>query len=201
MTRRDWLRKIKLDWKQLCIQVDYKTSKQTVFGEGVQGVQAKIQTHNLIAKSVPFAVRKRVEEELHRLLDEGVISPVQHSEWATSIVPVIKNGTIRDYKVTLNRVAVVESYLLPRIDDLVGSLAGGEVIFKTGFGSCLPADPESARTLTTINTHKGLFPYNRLPFRVSSAPAIFQRIMESILQVSVYIDDILVTGSSREQHL
>ena len=53
--------------------------------------------------------------------------------------------------------------------------------------------------------HKGLYAYNRLPFGVSSAPSIFQRTMESILhrinQVSVYLDDILITGRSDEEHL
>ena len=57
----------------------------------------------------------------------------------------------------------------------------------------------------TINTNKGLFRFNRLPFGVSSAPAIFQRCMESLLSgmksVSVYIDDIIVTGTSTEEHL
>ena len=57
----------------------------------------------------------------------------------------------------------------------------------------------------TINTQKGLFQYTRLPFGVSSAPAIFQRIMDNLLQgipqVCVYLDDILVTGKSTEEHL
>ncbi len=57
----------------------------------------------------------------------------------------------------------------------------------------------------TINTHKGLYQYSRLPFGVSSAPAIFQRTMEGILRgipnVSVYIDDILVTGASDKEHI
>ena len=54
----------------------------------------------------------------------------------------------------------------------------------------------------TINTQKGLF-HTRLPFGVSSAPAIFQRIMDNLLQgipqVCVYLDDILVTGKSTEE--
>ena len=56
----------------------------------------------------------------------------------------------------------------------------------------------------TINTHKGLYKYNRLPFGVASAPAIFQQLMGKILQglpgVTVYIDDILITGCSEAEH-
>ena len=59
--------------------------------------------------------------------------------------------------------------------------------------------------MVVINTHKGLFRYNRLPFGVSSAPAVFQRVMESVLQgipnVVVYFDDILVAGKSTAEHL
>ena len=50
-----------------------------------------------------------------------------------------------------------------------------------------------------------LFRYNRLPFGVSAAPSIFQRTMENLLQgiphVSVYLDDVLVTGRDDTEHL
>ena len=56
-----------------------------------------------------------------------------------------------------------------------------------------------------INTHKGLFQYNCLPFGVVSAPAICQRTMDSILQglphVCVYLDNILITGSTEEAQI
>ena len=64
---------------------------------------------------------------------------------------------------------------------------------------------ESSKKFTTINTHKGLYQYNRLPFGASSAPGIFQRTMENLLQgipdVVVRIDDILVSGKDELNHL
>ena len=64
---------------------------------------------------------------------------------------------------------------------------------------------DDSKEIVTINTHKGLFSYQRLPFGVSSAPGIFQRTMETILagvpRVLVYLDDILVTGASQEEHM
>ena len=67
-----------------------------------------------------------------------------------------------------------------------------------------PLSVES-KELTTINMHKGLYQYNRLPFGVSSAPAIFQRTIDNLLQglphVCAYIDDLLITGETEENHL
>ena len=64
---------------------------------------------------------------------------------------------------------------------------------------------KSSKMLVVINTPKGLFQYNRLPFGIASAPGIFQRVMDSLLQgisgVIVYLDDILVTGPSDREHL
>ena len=54
---------------------------------------------------VPFAAKQKVETELQHLQDESLIEPVQFSQWATPIVPVVKqNGTIRIcgyYKATI----------------------------------------------------------------------------------------------------
>jgi hypothetical protein len=64
---------------------------------------------------------------------------------------------------------------------------------------------EQSQQYVTINTHKGLFRYTRLPFGIASAPSIFQRVMENLLQgiprVCVYLDDILVTGATEQEHL
>eukprot|EP00096_Caligus_rogercresseyi_P015395 TRINITY_DN783_c0_g1_i10.p1 TRINITY_DN783_c0_g1~~TRINITY_DN783_c0_g1_i10.p1 ORF type:complete len:755 (+),score=-63.82 TRINITY_DN783_c0_g1_i10:668-2932(+) len=63
---------------------------------------------------------------------------------------------------------------------------------------------EKSKVLTTINTHKGLFQYNRLCFGVSSAPGIFQRLIENLLKdipgVISFLDDIVIGGSTPTEH-
>ena len=65
-------------------------------------------------------------------------------------------------------------------------------------------DPED-RKYTTVNTHLGLFQYQRLPFGIASAPAIFQSQMEKILQgipkAVCYLDDVLITGKDDSEYL
>jgi len=57
----------------------------------------------------------------------------------------------------------------------------------------------------TINTQRGLCKYLCIPLGVSSAPAVFQKAMDTILQglpqAICYLDNILVTGSTPEEHL
>ena len=64
---------------------------------------------------------------------------------------------------------------------------------------------DDSKEFLTITTHKGLFRYNHLPYGVYSAPGIFQRTMEGLLQgipsTGVLLDNILITGPSVEEHL
>ena len=223
---RNWLTVLKLDWQHI-FSVDSNHSLEEVltrfdevFDEGlgtVLGVKAKIhvnpQTTPLFhkARPVPHALKSKIEAELDRLLKEDIIEPVRFSNWATPIVPVPKgDSTIRicgDYKVTINRAAKLDKYPLPRIDDLFASLSGGKSFSKLDLSHAYQQVEleEESREFTTINTHRGLFSYNRLPFGISSAPSIFQRVMDTLLQgipgVCVYLDDILITGGSDEEHL
>ena len=142
---------------------------------------------------------------------KGSIEKTQSADWAAPIVPIVKpDGSIRicgDYKLTVNQASRVESYPLPRIEDIFASLSGGKLFTKLDLAHAynqIPLDEESKK-LVVINTQKGLYKYNRLPFGIASAPALFQRTIEGILQgipnVSVYLDDILISGKTDEVHL
>lgn len=224
---RDLLQKLNAEGHSLCHVAALTLPKSTdttikeefadLFTEGlglVKGPPARLLLRDgtspkfCKARKVPFALREKVSNELDRLVAEGILSPVSHSEWATPIVPVLKkNGAVRicgDFKVTLNPACDVEHYPLPVIDDMFANLRGGEqfsILDLRDAYNQIPLD-EDSRKLAVINTHKGLFRYNRLPFGISSAPAIFQKTIETILQgltgVQAYLDDVLVSEKNGE---
>ena len=72
--------------------------------------------------SIPFSLKSRVEQELDHLEKSGVIEPIQFSDWAAPIIPVVKsNGSVRscgDFKLTVNKVDKLDIYPLPKIEEL-----------------------------------------------------------------------------------
>ena len=112
-----------------------------------------------------------------------------------------------DYKVTINPDLEVDKYPLPKPEKLFAILAGVKQFTKIDLTIAYQqmSLEESSRELVSINTHRGLYRYTRLPLRVASAPALFQQVMDTVLQglpkVICYLDDILVTGSTEEEHL
>ena len=163
------------------------------------------------ARPVPFALKAAIDRELDRLESEGILEKVSYSEWAAPIVPVPKQeGNIRlcgDYKVTINPQLEVDQYPLPKPDNIFATLSGGKWFSKIDLKHAYQQIQlaESSKPLVTINTHRGLYQYTRLPFGVASAPALFQKVMDTVLQglpkVICYLDGILITASSCQEHL
>ncbi|XP_038069806.1 uncharacterized protein K02A2.6-like [Patiria miniata] len=230
---RDWLAHFKLDWPSIfaissehppvnmeaklqALLDSYPELFKDEIGERTD-IRAKLTLKDnahpvfLKARQVPYALRPQVEAEHAKLQQQNIISPVETSEWATPIVPVPKkNGGVRicgDFKVTVNANLHVDHYPLPKIDDVFATLAGGQHFSKLDLKQAylhMVMDEESSKLLT-LNTHKGLFKMNRLAFGVASAPAIWQRTMEQIIQgipgVQCILDDMLITGRDNTEHL
>ena len=101
------------------------------------------------------------------------------------IVPVLKADgcSVRicgDFKL-LNQACKLDKYPLPKIDDLFVHVASGTVFSKLDLSQAYQQVPfaEQSCKYVVVNTHCGLFRYNRLPFGVSLAPGIFQHIVET----------------------
>ena len=157
-------------------------------------------------------MRAKVEEEIDRLVSDGILEPVEYADWAAPVVAVLKSDrkSIRlcgDFRMTVNPVAKLHRHPIPRVEDLFATLQGGKKFTKLDLSQAyqqLSLHPDS-RKYVVINTHKGLFRYTRLPYGISSAPGIFQKEMDNLLAgipgIVVYLDDILVTGATETEHL
>ena len=220
---RNWLKELQLNWHNIFLVSKTETLSDIlkrhdkVFNKGlgtIKGFKADIKLQDdaksvfCKARPVPYALRQKVEEELDRLESQGVVKKVERSDWASPIVCVPnKDGSIRicgDFKVSINRVLLDNPYPLPDTEDVFATLGGGTVFSKIDLSNAyqqmeLTADSQH---YLTVNTHKGLYAYQRLTYGIASAPAIFQSTIEQILQgmdkVRCRIDDILIRTEPHE---
>ncbi|XP_048482870.1 uncharacterized protein K02A2.6-like [Plutella xylostella] len=164
----------------------------------------------LKARPVPFPLKKQVEEELNRMVESGVLTPVRYSKWATPLRLVKKDdGALRicgDYRSTVNSAIDVDTYPLTAAVEAFVNLSGGRVFSKLDLKHAylqMKVDEDTAMLLT-LNTPLGLMRMNRLAFGVNSAPGIFQRVMSSALAgmagVACLLDDVALTGRTAQEH-
>ena len=161
-------------------------------------------------RPVAYAMHNAVDQELDRLEQLNIITPVDYSEWAAPIVVVRKaNSAIRicgDYSTELNSALQPHQYLLPLPEDIFAKLANCKVFSQIDLSDAflqVEVD-EQFRHLLTINTHRGLYHYNRLPPGVKIAPGAFQQLIDTMLAglegTSGYLDDVIVGGEDQAAH-
>ena len=222
---RNWLDVNRIDWQSIkrvgtSVSADCLLKKYAEVFKDELGTLKDYKAHLWLKDSarprflkprpVPFALKGVVDTELERLARLGILENVSHCEWAAPLVPVPKqDGSVRlcgDFKVTINPSLKVDKHPLPNPEDLFASLAGGVMFSKLDLAHAYQQvlQDDESRKYVTVNTHQGLFQYTRLPFGIASAPAVFQEIMDKVLQgisgVVCYLDDILISGSTEEEH-
>jgi hypothetical protein len=139
---RDWLSCLPLNWRDIkkvsqTTKVEHPRIRKLledyseVFDSGLgefsgPPVHLQLKTNArprfMRARSVPFALKAKVEAQLDKEIQQGVLTPVTHSDYASPVVPVLKaDGSVRicaDFKRTVNLDVEPDTYPLPKIEEI-----------------------------------------------------------------------------------
>ena len=178
------------------------------------GIRSDVITHQLKLKKDQRPVRQKlrfmsaekqvaIEEEVGKLLKVGFIRPEKYPTWLANVVMVRKsNGKWRmcvDYT-DLNKACPKDCFPLPRIDQLVDSTSGHEMLtFMDAFSGYnqIKMDPAD-EVHTSFIIAFGTYCYKVMPFGLKNAGATFQRMVTEVFKpqigcnMEVYVDDMIV---------
>lgn len=177
--------------------------------------------HEIVTDSPPIkqryypvspVVQKHIDEELNNMLNLGVIEK-SNSSWSSPILLVKKKeGGYRfcvDFR-KLNSVTKKDAYPIPYVSSILDRLKGAKYLssidIKSAFWQVPMAENSKEYTAFTV-PGRGLYHFNRMPFGLCNAPAVWQRLMDKVIGVDlepyafVYLDDVIVISSSFEQHM
>lgn len=223
---RDWLGELRIDWQTIKSVVNSQASGidnllveySDIFqGQGLlKGSPVKLELVDGATPKrskpyrVPIALQSTVDREIDRLENEGILTPVEHSNWSTSLLFVPKpDGSVRpcgNFKATVN--PLLKEVAPPQInmENILCDLAGNKYFSNLDFAQAYNqmVIDESSRELLTLVTHRGLYQYTRLPYGIKTAPSLWQRAVELVLSgiegIHIYYDDILVAGRTVVEH-
>jgi hypothetical protein len=144
-----------------------------------------------------------IRKEVRKMLDAGFIEEIDHPVWLANPVIVPKaNGKLRmciDYT-NLNKACPKDPYPLPRIDQIVDSTSGCDLLSfldaYSGFHQIQMSRQD--RKHTAFVTVDGLYCYIVMPYDLKNSLPTFVWAMSKTFgdlirdRVEVYIDDIVV---------
>ena len=149
------------------------------------------------------------------MLHDGIIR-ASTSQWNAPLLVVPKKADsagkpklriVIDFR-KLNDLTIGDSFPLPNIEEILDQLGNAKYFSTLDLASGYHQIPmaEHDKPKTAFSTPYGHYEYNRMPFGLKNAPATFQRLMNSVLigiqglRCLVYLDDIVIYGSSLEDH-
>jgi hypothetical protein len=154
--------------------------------------------------------RKAIAAELHRLENASFIREIKASTWVSNPVIVPKKNTdvqrvCVDY-MSLNKHCPKDSFPLPRIDQIIDSIARcARLSFLDAYSGYnqIKLKKEDNEKIAFITPY-GVFCYQVMPFCLKNAGATYQRMMQNCLgsqighNIQVYIDNVVITTRKEE---
>ena len=160
-------------------------------------------------RPVPAPVEERLKQEIERMIQDDVIEEVTGASWISPVQIVYKgNGELRvcvDLR-EANKAVIRERFPIPRIQDLLRQLSGARMFstldLRKAYWQVRLA--EESRDITSYVAAGKVYQFKRLPFGLASAPEVYQMVMsivcEGLSGVLSYFDDVVVYGSTPEEH-
>lgn len=149
---------------------------------------------------------------MRKLLEAGHIRSIQFPSWFSNAVLVKKSENkwimCIDFR-DLKKACPKDHYPLPRIDQLVDSTAGCEMLSmmdaSQGYQHIVlsPVDHPKVSFITSSGTYY----YAVMPFGLKNAGATYQRLVDAMFEnqldrnMEVYVDDMLVKSIKAASHL
>merc|ERR1712155_82732 len=177
-------------------------------------IRIKENARPVCAKVRPLssAQKANLRAQIDSWLKDGVIVPAE-SPWGSPLVPVAKkDGETRwavDFR-ALNAVTIADSFPVPSMGEVLMDLAGAKYFSSLDAAQAfhnIPIKRES-QALTAFITAFGTYQFQRMPFGLKNAGAMYCRLVKELLdrlrldgQVSAYLDDILVHTKTEGEHL
>jgi hypothetical protein len=161
-------------------------------------------------RRIPEKQKAAYKAELERLVEEGVIAPVEgHTDWVNSVVSVEKpDGSLRlclDPS-DVNRCIERNPNHVKSIEEISAELHGSKfftlIDAKSGYWQVKLS--ETSSFITTFNMPWGKYRFLRLPFGLKVASDVFQERLNAVLEhgqgVTGIADDCLISGDTQETH-
>lgn len=163
----------------------------------------------------PITQKDEINKHVQELIDNELIEPsVSPYNSPVLLVPKKSNDNNKKWRMVidyrqLNRKLIADKYPLPRIDEILDGLGNAKYFsildLYSGFHQIKLEG--SSREYTAFTTDQGTFQWKVLPFGLNIAPNSFCRMMALAFsgvtpqRAFMYMDDIIVIGSSERNHL
>jgi hypothetical protein len=150
--------------------------------------------------------------EVHRLLEANFIEPIAYPTWLTNVVMVQKKSNkwrmCIDFT-RLNKAYPKDNFSLPRIDKIVDSRAGCEVMSLldcfSGYHQIYMKEEDKAST--SFITPFGMYCFIRMSEGLKNTESTFSCLTKTVLEsqavrnIFTYMDVIVVASKNKEDHL
>ncbi|PIK36147.1 hypothetical protein BSL78_27021 [Apostichopus japonicus] len=157
---------------------------------------------------VPLSMRDSLQEEVRKMIDMGSLNLQTHLIVHLGVVPK-PDGTKRfcvDYR-KLNKVTTYEAEPMQTMTEIFSELSNDKYFSRIDLtkGYWQVEMTQSAKEKTAFVTPDGLWQFKTMPFGLVGAPAVFTRLMRTILRdvpnVVNYLDDILIHTETWDEHV